>query len=60
MSPRTRLDDMDNRKFLPLPGLKLRPLGRPAHSQSLYRQRYPASPFNELKEKYSDCIQCVV
>jgi hypothetical protein len=28
---------------LTLPGLKLRPLGRPARSQSLYRLRYPGS-----------------
>jgi hypothetical protein len=29
------------RKYLTLPGLELRPLGRPARSQSLYRLRYP-------------------
>jgi hypothetical protein len=28
---------------LPPPGLELRPLGRPARSQSLYRLRYPSS-----------------
>jgi hypothetical protein len=33
---RARLDDVKE-KFLTLPGLVLRPLGRPAHSQSLYR-----------------------
>jgi hypothetical protein len=37
------LDDMEERKFLNLPELELRPLGRPARSQSLYRLRYPAS-----------------
>jgi hypothetical protein len=37
------LDDMEKRKFLTLTGLELRPLGRPAHSQSLYRLRYPGS-----------------
>jgi hypothetical protein len=31
------------RKFLTLQGLELRPLGRPARSQSLYRLRYPGS-----------------
>jgi hypothetical protein len=36
--PRAGLDDMEKRKFLTLPGLELRLLGRPAHSQSLYRQ----------------------
>jgi hypothetical protein len=30
------------RKFLTLPGLELRTLGRPARSQSLYRLRYPS------------------
>jgi hypothetical protein len=43
VNPRTGLDDVEKRKFLTLPGLKLRPLGRPARSQSLYRQRYPDS-----------------
>jgi hypothetical protein len=36
-------DDVERRKILTLPALKLRPLGRPAHSQSLYRLRYPGS-----------------
>jgi hypothetical protein len=37
------VDDLEKRKFLTLPGLELRPLGRPARSQSLYRLRYPGS-----------------
>jgi hypothetical protein len=37
------LDDVEKRKFLTLPGLDLRPLGHAAHSQSLYRLRYPGS-----------------
>jgi hypothetical protein len=37
MGPRTGLDDMEKRKFLTLPGLDLQPLGRAAHSLSLYR-----------------------
>jgi hypothetical protein len=41
--PRTGLDNMEKRKVLSLQGLKLRPLGRPARSQSLYRLRYPGS-----------------
>jgi hypothetical protein len=41
---RTGLDDMEKRKFLPLPGLELRFLGRPARSHSLYRLRSPGSP----------------
>jgi hypothetical protein len=33
VSPRAGLDDMEKRKFLPQPGLELRPLGRLARSQ---------------------------
>jgi hypothetical protein len=38
---RAGLDDMEKKIFSELPGLK--PLGRPACSQSLYRLRYPCS-----------------
>jgi hypothetical protein len=38
---RAGLDDVERAKFLTLLGLELRPLGRPARSQSLYRLRYP-------------------
>jgi hypothetical protein len=41
MDPRAGLDYVEKRKFLTLPTLELRPLGRPARSQSLYRLRYP-------------------
>jgi hypothetical protein len=44
VDPRAGLDDVEKRKFLILPGLELRPLSRLAHSQSLYRLRYPGSP----------------
>jgi hypothetical protein len=37
VDPRAGLDDIEKRKFLTLPGLKLRSLCRPARSQSLYR-----------------------
>jgi hypothetical protein len=47
VGPRTGLDDVERRKILPLPGLELRPLGRPACSQSLYRLRYPG-PFQYI------------
>jgi hypothetical protein len=40
---RTCLDDVEKRKFLTLPGLKLRTLGRSARSQSLYRLRHLGS-----------------
>jgi hypothetical protein len=38
---RVGLDDVEKRKFLTLPVLELRTLGRPARNQSLYRLRYP-------------------
>jgi hypothetical protein len=40
---RAGLNDVEKRKFLPLLGLELRPLGRPGRSQSLYRLRYPGT-----------------
>jgi hypothetical protein len=39
VDPRAGLDDEQKRKFLTLQGLELRPLGRLARSQSLYRLR---------------------
>jgi hypothetical protein len=50
VDPRAGLDDLEKRKFLTLPGLELRPLGRPASSQSLYRLRYPDSPKKDQME----------
>jgi hypothetical protein len=41
VGPGTRLDNVEKRQFLTLPGLELRPPGRPARSQSLYRLSYP-------------------
>jgi hypothetical protein len=43
VEPRAGLEYLEKRKFLTLPGLELRSLGRPAHSQSLYRLQYPGS-----------------
>jgi hypothetical protein len=43
MDPRAGLVDLEKRKFLTLRGLELRPLGRTARSQSLYRLHYPGS-----------------
>jgi hypothetical protein len=40
VSPSTGLNGLKKRKFLTLPGLELRPLGRPTRSQSLYRLCY--------------------
>jgi hypothetical protein len=36
VDPRAGMNDVEKRKFLTLQGLELRPLGRPARSQSLY------------------------
>jgi hypothetical protein len=41
VDPRAGLDDVENGKFLTLPGLELRLLGCPASNQSLYRLSYP-------------------
>jgi hypothetical protein len=46
VGPRAGLYDME--KFLTLPGLELRPLRRPARSQSLYRLRYPNCQYETL------------
>jgi hypothetical protein len=43
VGPRTGVDDVEKIKFLTILGLELRPLGRPARSQSLYQLRYPGS-----------------
>jgi hypothetical protein len=43
VDPRAGLEYMEKRKFLTQPGLELRPLGRPARNQSLYRLCYPGS-----------------
>jgi hypothetical protein len=48
MGPRAGLGDVEKRKFLNLPGLELRPLGRTGRSQSLYRLSYPGF-FTESK-----------
>jgi hypothetical protein len=41
VDPRAGLHDLEKRNFLALPELELRPLGRPARSQLLYRLSYP-------------------
>jgi hypothetical protein len=43
VGPQSRVDAVEKRTFLPVPGLELRPLGRPARSMSLYRLSYTAS-----------------
>jgi hypothetical protein len=49
VGPRTGLDEVERRKFLTLPGLEPRPLGRPARSQSLYQLSYPGSLYIRFK-----------
>jgi hypothetical protein len=51
MDARASLDGLEKRKFLPPPGLELRPLGRPVRRQSLYRLRYPGSYYPEGLKK---------
>jgi hypothetical protein len=43
LGPRAGLDYLEKRKLLTLPGLELRPIGRPVRNQSLYRLNYPGS-----------------
>jgi hypothetical protein len=43
VGPRAGLDDMEKLKYFNLLGLELRPLGRPARSQSLNQQSYRGS-----------------
>jgi hypothetical protein len=52
VNPRASLDDLEMKKFLTLPGLELRPLGRPARSQSPYRLRYPDSSYSVVRVDY--------
>jgi hypothetical protein len=54
------LDDMEKRKFLTLPGLDLRPLGRPACIQSLYRLRSSVSYACMRNESYYTMRRIVI
>jgi hypothetical protein len=51
---RASLDDTEKGKFLTIPGLQLRFLGRPARSQSLYRLHYPGSVID--KELWEELV----
>jgi hypothetical protein len=67
VGPRSGLNDVEKRKFLTLPRLELRPLGRPARSQLLYRLRCtgyiymyqidPCSP--KLREQCTLGLHCL-
>jgi hypothetical protein len=60
VDPRASLGDVEKRKFLTLPGLELRPLGRPACNQSLYRLRYPGSQENQVRLKLNGTHELLV
>jgi hypothetical protein len=48
VGPGAVMDRLDvKRKFLTVPGLELRPLGRPTRSQSVQQLRYPGSLNNK-------------
>jgi hypothetical protein len=49
VGPRTGLDDVEKRKFLPLPGLEF---VLPACSQSLYRLSYPGNHYHYYYDYY--------
>jgi hypothetical protein len=49
--PQSRSGRDEEKKILILPGLELRPLGRPARRQLLYRLRYPGPPVRTYDDK---------
>jgi hypothetical protein len=51
VGPKAGLDDLEQRKFLNLPGLELRHLGFPARRQSQYRLRSPGSHFHRKRDE---------
>jgi hypothetical protein len=59
VGPRIGLDDVEKRETLPLPGLELRPLGRPARRQSLYRLSYPGFII-AFKYKFSSGLDYII
>jgi hypothetical protein len=46
-----RISTEERRKIISLTGLELRPLGRPARSQSLYRLSYPGYHYSTKTQK---------
>jgi hypothetical protein len=57
--PRAGLDAVEKRKFLTLPGLELRSIGRLARSQLLCRLRYPGSCLHLVPRLITHCyIAC--
>jgi hypothetical protein len=56
--PQSRSGRRGKKKFLTLPELELRPLGRPVSSQSVYRLRYPGSE-NYSKKMTNSSYYCL-
>jgi hypothetical protein len=59
VGPRASLDYVEKLKFLLPPGLELRHLGRPAHSQSLYRLGYPGECSVSEHPEYLEIIMYI-
>jgi hypothetical protein len=53
---RAGLDDVEKSKFLILPGLEPRLLGRPARSRSLCRLRYPQNAVWSVESQQTFCL----
>jgi hypothetical protein len=60
MDPRAGLDDVEQRKFLNLPGPELRLLSRLACSQSIYRLLYPGSNNTDNNNNMNLAIKRIV
>jgi hypothetical protein len=60
LGPKAALGNMEKLKFLILTELELRPLGRPARSQSLYRLRYRGSTTLENHRKTRQQVEVAV
>jgi hypothetical protein len=60
VGPRTGLDNVEKIKLLTLAGLELRPLGRPARSQSLYPLRYFCRICNSTNDYKNSGFVCSV
>jgi hypothetical protein len=60
VDPRTGLTAVEGRKILPLPGLELRPLGRPVRSQSLSRfSPMNCKTYEIIKMNYEAGFSCL-
>jgi hypothetical protein len=53
VDPRAGLHEVEKRKFLTLPRLELRPLSRPARSQSVYQLHFPGAIVISSKQGFA-------